>query len=88
MSLFASCPVCANPTDAETVEVLGTLVKVSHRCTDESCTFSQIWFSQPFVGCKMMVGNLLLNAFILLSGNCFMISCVHVIELKKGWPTG
>ena len=83
MSLFASCPVYASPADAEIVEVLGTLVKVSHRCTDESCAFSQMWFSQPFVGCKMAVGNLLLSASILLSGNCFTISSIHAIELKK-----
>ena len=88
MSLFASCPICASPADAEIVEVLGTLVKVSHRCTDESCAFSQMWFSQPFVGRKMAVGNLLLSASILLSGNCFMISSIHAIELKKGRPTG
>lgn len=68
MSLFGSCPICASPSDADIVEVLGTLVKISHRCADESCSFSQVWFSQPFVGHKMAIGNLLLSASILLSG--------------------
>ena len=68
MSLFGSCPICASPADAEIIKVLGTMIQIRHKCMDESCSFSQVWQSQRFVGHKMAVGNLLLSASILLSG--------------------
>ena len=40
------------------------------------------------LGAKWRLETFLLSASILLSGNCFMISSIHAIELKKGRPTG
>ena len=66
MNFFGSCPICESPADAEIIKALGTVIQIHHKCTDESCTFCQVWQSQRFVGHKMAVGNL--SASTLLSG--------------------
>jgi len=70
LGLFASCPICAGPAEANVVKIIGTMVKIGQWCTVQNCQFTQMWFSQPFVKGKMPAGNLLLSASILLSGKC------------------
>ena len=68
LSLFASCPICAGFAEARILKEIGTMVKIHYWCTEEKCSFTNVWFNQPFVRGRMPVGNLLLSSSILLSG--------------------
>ena len=47
---------------------IGTMVKIHYWCTEEKCSYTNVWFNQPFLRGRMPVGNLLLSCSILLSG--------------------
>ena len=59
------CPNCHEPGTARVSKVIGTLIHITQVC--QSCCFSRVWRSQPYIN-KMPAGNLLLSAAILYSG--------------------
>ena len=85
LELFRVCRCCHGPGQTSLTEV-GTYLKVIFACLE--CDFRLEWTSQPLVG-TMPVGNLLLSAGILFTGNlltkvfCFLDAMNIAHQSKK-----
>ena len=66
LTLFDSCPSCANPTSRNIQHVHGSMVKIVQECG--VCQYRRDWCSQPDVNGKP-AGNLLISSAILFSGS-------------------
>lgn len=66
LELFETCTFCGGPSVGQVVNTVGTLIQVRQQCAN--CGYQRTWNSQPYMH-QMPVGNLILSAAILLSGN-------------------
>ena len=70
LKLFTKCqaePFCTARSNASISTIKGTLISVTSICDNHH---TNIWYSQPFVN-RMPVGNMLLAASTLYSGNTY-----------------
>ena len=63
---WCCCPSCSSKKLHPTQSEVGTMLKLTLTCQD--CERKFVWNSQPFIG-NTPVGNMLLSASILFSGN-------------------
>lgn len=67
VQLFKFCPQCGSPAEVDQEFVTGSMLTVKYSCLSGH---SDLWRSQPFVDRKP-VGNVLLSAAILFTGNSY-----------------
>lgn len=83
LALFKFCPQCGSPTEIEHEFLTGSMLTVKYSCLSGH---SDVWRSQPFEN-KKPVGNVLLSAALLFTGNSYSKMSSFAKSINLAFPS-